>query len=482
MRETFDAIVCGGGTAGPAVVARLVAAGHRVLLLEAGPDYGPFEGEAWPAELVDAATIPTSHDWGYVSGEELPNRSLAYERARVIGGCSAHNGCTVGWGHRADYDGWRLPGWSAEELLPLFRDVSRRMRVRRFLPEEIAPFHRAFIDAGVELGLPERDLLETLDPAPSVCVEPSNSPEGIRWNAAFAYLDAVRGEASLDVRGDTLVDRVLMSHGRAVGIRAIGPGGPFEAGADVVVLSAGTYGSPAILLRSGIGPAEDLRSLGITPVMDMPGVGTNLHDHPAFEVFLRPSREHDLRSSSFAASGRPTPDEQSFCSAASSFGAGLVDLHVFAEVSMDRRLGIFVACVAPRSRGRLTLRNADPEAVPRLDHAYLSDPEGRDLAVLVEGAELAHRFASSPSMAPLLDGDPDPAPGADLPGAIRRGVIHYWHPVGTCAMGSVTDERGRVLDVEGLVVADASLMPRTPRATTNIPTLVVAERVAGFLV
>jgi choline dehydrogenase len=280
VRETFDAIVCGGGTAGPVVVARLVAAGHRVLLLEAGPDYGPSEGEAWPAELVDAATIPTSHDWGYVSGEELPNRSLAYERARVIGGCSAHNGCTVSWGHRADYDGWRLPGWSAEELLPLFREVSRRMRVRRFVPEEIAPFHRAFIDAGVELGLPERDLLETLDPAPSVCAEPSNSPEGIRWNAAFAYLDPVRGQASLDVRGDTLVDRVLMSHGRAVGVRAIGPGGPFETGADVVVLSAGTYGSPAILLRSGIGPAEDLRSLGITPVMDVPGVGTNLHDHP----------------------------------------------------------------------------------------------------------------------------------------------------------------------------------------------------------
>jgi len=114
--ERWDAIVCGGGTAGPVVVSRLVQAGRRVLLLEAGPDYGSLDGGAWPPELVDSTTIPSTHDWGYVSGDELPGRTLPYERARVIGGCSAHNGCTVSWGHRADFDDWKLPGWSADEL------------------------------------------------------------------------------------------------------------------------------------------------------------------------------------------------------------------------------------------------------------------------------------------------------------------------------------------------------------------------------
>jgi choline dehydrogenase len=117
----WDAVVCGGGTAGSLVAARLVEAGRRVLLLEAGPDYGHLDEGRWPADLLDSSTIPESHDWGYTSGPELPDRSLPYERARVIGGCSAHNGCTVSWGHRADYDAWNLPGWSGAELLPLFK-------------------------------------------------------------------------------------------------------------------------------------------------------------------------------------------------------------------------------------------------------------------------------------------------------------------------------------------------------------------------
>ena len=136
--ESFDAVVCGGGTAGPVFASRLVEAGRRVLLLEAGPDYGAFDEERWPPELVDPATIPTSHDWGYRSADER----LPFERARVIGGCSAHNGCTASWGHRADYDGWGLTGWSADELLPLFEEASRRLRVRRFAEDEWSPLHR----------------------------------------------------------------------------------------------------------------------------------------------------------------------------------------------------------------------------------------------------------------------------------------------------------------------------------------------------
>jgi choline dehydrogenase len=480
--EHWDAIVCGGGTAGPVVAARLVEAGRRVLLLEAGPDYGPFDGGGWPPELVDSTTIPKTHDWGYTSGEELPGRSLPYERARVIGGCSAHNGCTVSWGHRADADGWKLPGWSADELLPLFEEASRRMRMRRFTDAELSPFHRAFIAAGAGLGLPEVDDLDTLDGVAGVSAEPSNSPDGMRWNAAFAYLDPVRSNPQLEIRDRSIVDRVLVEAGRAVGVRAIGAEGAFEARADQVVLTAGAYGTPAVLLRSGIGPADELRALGIEVVADNPGVGANLHDHPSFELIYERTQELDRRDAEFVAGGQTVPDEQGFAKVASSLCRDApFDLHLFSEMLTERRPGIFVACLTPRSRGRVTLTSTDPEAPPRLDHGFLSDGEGHDLAVLVEGAALAREFASQPELAALLGAEVEPGPEADLAAAISRGVIHCWHPVGTCAMGIACDERGRVHGVEGLAVADASLFPQTVRATTNLPTVVVGARVAGWL-
>ncbi|MEX0984543.1 MAG: GMC family oxidoreductase N-terminal domain-containing protein [Actinomycetota bacterium] len=482
MPAGADVIVCGAGTAGPVVAARLVQGGASVLLLEAGPDHGALPDGRWPTDLLDATRIPTSHDWGYVSQDG----GLPFERARVIGGCSAHNGCTASWGHRADYDGWGLAGWKAATLQPLFEEASRRMRVRLFEEGDWSPLHRAFIEAGVALGLPLEDRLQTLDVRPSVCAEPSNSPGGIRWNAALAYLDPVRGDPRLTIQGDTLVDRVLIEDGRALGVRAIGPDGPFEARAGRVVLAGGTYGSPAMLLRSGIGPAQDLAALGIEVAVDLPGVGANLHDHPSFAVAIRPSEEYTRRTAAFATSGRALPDELGFsCLATSLATDGVIDLHLF---SVDDALGseedlpgLFVTCLTPRSKGLLRLRSADPVAAPILDHAFLSDPDGHDLAVLVEGVEHARRFLATAPLAALVDAEVTPGADAVLPAAIRAGVQHCWHPVGTCAMGDVTDERGAVRGVEGLTVADASLMPQTVRATTNLPTVTIGERIAAFL-
>ena len=483
--------MCGGGTAGAVVASRLVEAGRRVLLLEAGPDYGSFAAGGWPAELLDARTLPFSHDWGYTSGDELTGRSLDYERARVIGGCSAHNGCTVSWGHRADYDGWAalgLDGWAADDLLPMFQEASTRLRVRRFADDEIAPYHGAFIEAGVAMALPEIDDLESLDGVPSVCAEPSNSPDGIRWNTAFAYLDSMRERPELVISADTLVDRVVVESGRAVGVEARGPEGAVEVRAELVIVAGGTYGSPAILLRSGIGPAEELRGLGVDVIEDLP-VGRNLHDQPSFELLFAPSDELLRRTKEFEATGHTVPDEQGFAKGESGRAQAAgepFDLHVFPEISLDRRLGVFVAVLTPRSRGALTLRGLDPRAAPRLEHRYLSDPEGHDIEALLDGLELARSFAATEPFASMLDRELEPGPTAparhDLRDAVRAGVIHYWHPVGTCAMGAVTDASGHVLGVDGLVVADASLMPAAPRATTNVPTVVVAERIAGALV
>jgi choline dehydrogenase len=314
-----------------------------------------------------------------------------------------------------------------------------------------------------------------------VCAEPSNSPDGVRWNAAFAYLDPVRDRPGLRILGDTVVDRVRLRGRRALGVRAIGPHGTLDIDAALVVLTAGTYGTPAILLRSGVGPADDLGSLGVDVVADVPAVGANLHDHPAFELFCEATEELERRTSVFEAAGHAVPDEQGFVSAASSWAHdGVIDLHIFSEVALDGRPGVFVACLTPRSRGRLRLRSTEPDDPPVIDHGYLTDPEGHDLGVLRDGVGLARRFLASEPLPGLLT---ERVPGADvdLDRAILAGVIHYWHPVGTCAMDLATDERGRVRGVEGLVVADASLMPQTVRATTNVPTLVVAERIAGFL-
>ena len=496
MTDGPDAIVVGGGTAGSVVAARLVEAGRRVLVLEAGPDYGSFGGLGWPSDLLDASTIPTSHDWGLRAGAELAGRELAYERARVIGGCSAHNGCTVSWGHRADYDGWAargLRGWGADELLPWFAEASLRMRVRRFRDDELVPYHRAFLEAGLAMGLPSIDDLESLDGVPSVCAQPSNSPEGVRWNAAFAYLDPVRDRPELQIRGDASVRALEFEGDRAVGVRYDWHGQRLGAWADLDRARRGTYGSPELLLHSGVGPAEDLWNLGVPIVADLPGVGRNLHDHPSFELAFEPTGALEAAMTAFAATGKAVPDEQGFAKAASSGASdGVFDLHVFPETAMDGRTAIFAAYLTPRSRGALTLRSDSWDEPPTIDHGYLTDPEDHDLTALIEGVELARAFAATPPMRRLLGRELEPGPDARSPEALRAatrsGVIHYWHPVGTCAMGAdddagaVTDADGRVRGLEGLVVADASLMPATVRATTNLPTVVIGERIAASLV
>lgn len=491
----FDVIVAGGGTAGCVAAAHLAQSGRRVLLVEAGPDYGALDAAAWPVDLLDASKMPSSHDWGY-AGDVANGRKLSFERARVIGGCSAHNGCAASWGHWSDYDTWEglgLPGWGASHLLPLFRDVSLRLRVRRFSPRQIAPLHQAFLDAGVGLGLPHADLLETLDPRPSICAEPSNSPDGVRWNTAIAYLDSVRAFPQLMVRADSVVDKVLLKGRTAVGIRAMGPGGTFEALSEMVVLTAGTYGTPAILQRSGIGPANALDRLGVQVVADSPGVGANLHDHPGFELRYRVSAELERRTAAFVAEGHVLAEEQVLAAARSRHAqGGFIDLHLFSELMPDRTVAIFAGLLTPRSRGRLLIRDLDPEQPPMIGHAYLTDPDMHDLRALVDGVELAREFAAQAPLASFLASEAEPTLSrvrrTELERAVRHAVVHYWHPVGTCAMGpgddpmAVCDAEGKVRGVDHLMVADAAVMPTIVRATTAIPVCVVAQRIISQLV
>jgi choline dehydrogenase len=497
-RSGADAIVVGGGTAGSVVAGRLVEAGLRVTVLEAGPDYGTVDSGRWPDELRRvSATIPVDHDWGY-SGRGAGGQELIFDRARVIGGCSAHNGCalSVGWG--GDYDRWAQsgsPGWSAEELGPAFARATERMRVQRFGRDEVQPFQSAFLDWAVAAGIPETDDLGDLQGRVGCGIEPMNVVNGIRWNAAFGYLDPVRDRDELEMIADALVDRVLLQGDRAVGVRAVVAGEVREFRAELVVLSGGAYGSPEILLRSGLGAPDELRQAGVQASIDLPGVGGNLHDQPALQLEFAGTQRLAEDLEAFADDHRWLPEEQTMAKLASPESDGPYDLHVYPWVERDEvlpsgwRCVIPVALLTPRSRGRVRLRSADPERRAELDHSYLT--ETADVRALLPGVRRALDCARSEPLAPYL-GEPlrvPPEPGDDaaLGEWIRSMHGHYWHPAGTCRMGpgddpgSVVDGGGRVHGVEGLRVADASIFPDIPRSTPALPTVVVGERIADAI-
>jgi choline dehydrogenase len=495
-----DTVVIGGGTAGAAIAGELAAGSDQpLLLLEAGPDYGSFEEGRWPAELTDARAIPTSHDWGYTSGSQYGQHVIKFDRARVIGGCSSHNGCAAIWGSRLDYDHWAElgnPGWSTEDLLALFRAGSERLRVRIPPRDEITPYQLAWLEAAPRAGIPLVADLNNLDENLGMAPSPANILDGIRWNAAFAYLDPVRNRNHLTIAGGVLADRLLIRGARVEAVRVIRNGQEATIKTGRVVLATGTYGSPAILIRSGVGPEAEVRALGVEPVLNLPGVGRNLHDHPLVGLVYAGSPALEAAMAEFA-TRHWLPEEQSIAKARSSRCAHGFDLHIYpvggpaAHQPAAWNWSLAVACMTPRSRGVLKLKSRDPAAAPLLDHGYLSDPDDEDARVLVDGIHIARELAAAPPLAALLGKEQRPGPEVLSPDQVaeftRATVAHYFHPVGTCAMGSahdrdaVVDERGRVYGLDNCYVGDASIMPAVPRANTNIPALVAALRIAGCL-
>jgi len=474
-------LVVGGGTAGCVVAGRLAAQGHDVVVLEAGPDHGPHQAGGWPADLLDGRSLPTSHDWGYADGR------LRFDRCRVIGGCSAHNGCAQNVGWAGDYDALG-EGWDAATLAPLFTRAGEMMRLRRWSDDEVQPFQRTFIEAAARLGVPQRHDLDDLHAGVSVGCSPVNiTVDGVRFNTAFAYLDPARDR--LRVIGDALVDRILVKGSRAVGVELVLDAARVTITADLVVLAAGVYGSPEVLLRSGIGPAAHLREIGIEVRHDLPGVGGNLHDHVAVQLLYAGTAELARDLGAFAAD-HVLCEEQALAKLRSPLaGAAPYDLHVYPWVEPDEtlehgwRVVLPVGLLRPRSRGRLRLRSADPQDRAQTDHAYLAHDD--DVAAVAYGLEWAQSLDLGPYLgATLLAPDPD----VDLAAWMRATHEHYWHPAGTCRLGSgddpeaVVDRRGRVHGLEGLYVADASIFPDVPRATPALPTTVVGERIAAFLV
>lgn len=496
-----DVVVAGGGTAGAILAARLAEADvGRILLLEAGPDYGPCASGRWPADLLDAAKIPESHEWGYAAIGGVSRRRVLAERARVIGGCSSHNGCTALWGGPSDWDAIAASGctgWDAATMMPVRDRVLARFGVHVPGDGTVTPYHAAWIEAAGAAGhdrIPDLNASE----APGIGVNPVNIRDGTRWNAAFGWLDPVRHLPHLTVAGDTLVDRLVVEGDRIVAVEAIRGGARHRVTCDRVVLASGAYATPAILQRSGIGDAGLLTGLGIPVNLDLPGAGANLQDHPS--VLLRFGGTDRLVDAlaEFAAASPFVPEEQTVLRARSSRVAEGVpfDIHFYPfggpdAVSPDG-LGfvVGVACMTPRSRGSVRIVSTDPTVSPEIDLGLLIDRDGYDRSVLAEGVDIADAIVGTEPLRHLI-GDRIVAPdireriirdGADAPF-----TGHYYHPVGTCRMGTggrmdVCDGDGRIHGLANAWIADASLFPVIPKANTCLPVAMVAEAIADRVI
>ena len=499
LPQEIDLLVVGGGTSG-AALAGIVARDTElnVVLLEAGPDYGPFDAGAWPADLLDARTFGGSHEWGY-TGLAHPSHSepTAFERARVLGGCSAHNGCVALLGHRRDYDHWAElgnQGWDWSSVAPAFARAKQALRVRKPDDSELTPYQAGFVAGAVASGIPRVDDLNDPDDIAGVSPSPANIYEGTRWNTAFAYLDPVRQRPNLTIVGKALVDRVELQAGRAVAVEAIIDGARTRIPARRIVLASGAYGSPAILLRSGIGLTDELRPLGIEPVHPLPGVGRALADHSAVQLSFR-SAALDREMHAFAAS-HWLPDEQALSKTRSSICREAFDLHIYSVSGWDQpsnawKYNVFISVVNPQSAGAVRLASRDPEAEPMLDHGFLSDPEGHDAAVLADGVEIAREIIAASPLAEKLGHDARLGLASlsrdSVADFVQRYIGIYWHPACSCRMGpagdpdAVVDATGKVHGLDGLYVCDASIFPVIMRANTNLPAAMLSEHLAGSM-
>ena len=347
-----ETVVIGGGTAGAAVAARLVQAGSQsVLLIESGPDYGAFAEGRLARATAGCAQSARAVMTGVTSmAQAQVVRNICWSGHASLAAAPRTTAARRSGAAGSDYDGWAAAGndgWSADDLLPFFKLATETLRVKRISSSEITPWQQACLDTAPKIGIPHVDDLNNLDEDIGMSTSPVNIVDGVRWNTAFAYLDPLRGSRSLTILGGMQVDRLRLEGNRVIAMEAIGPEGPVTIEAGRVVVCAGSYGSPAILLRSGIGPAAELHALGIETKLDL-AVGKNLHDHPA--VYLKYSGTPRLVAAmlDFAAKGGTLFSEQTIAKARSKYCTTAYDLHLFPVGGQFKdaadQLGLFTAC------------------------------------------------------------------------------------------------------------------------------------------
>ena len=487
--DVFDAVVVGGGAAGCVVAARLAESGSRsVLLLEAGPDLRADT----PDEIRDGWQITRDFDWGFTSEPNPRGDVQNLWRNKLVGGTS--------WvtrfaprGSPADYDEWAAlgnTGWGFEDVLPYFRRLEADadfgdepwhgdrgpMPVRRYLDLEYTELGAAGLGALEEAGFPTVED-HNRPGAVGAGRMPMTSSGGARVTTADAYLPVGATPANLTIRPEMQVAEVGFDGTHATGVRLF-DGGVIEA--SWVVLCAGVYGSPPILMRSGIGPPDHLRSVDVPVRLDLPGVGANLADHPSVGLdcgYRGPARTDPILHfiATFHSATTPidaAPDMMLW----SSDPAGPAEGPASFEIE--------VVLLRPRSRGRVRLRSANPADSPHVELPALSDPG--DVERLAEGYQRGLEVANNSAIRRHCADPPPPEPTSadELLELVRAEGYSLPHVVGTCAMGprpedgAVVDPSGRVHGTEGLSVVDASIMPDVPSGFTHVPTIMIAERLS----
>ena len=509
----YDVIVVGAGSAGCAIATRLSEDSERsVLLLEAGPDYPDFE--TLPDDLKLGNNVWLSaygpHNWGY-SGQMTPEQpELQIPRGRATGGSSAVNGQVLFRGIPEDYDRWAEWGndeWGFVQCLPYFNKLETDLDfggddfhgsdgpvpVRRYQRSEWLPYALAFEDACVSEGYP---ISEDQNHPESTGVSPRarNTINGVRMSMALNYLDLARHRLNLTVRAGVTARRVLFDGNRAVGIEAESGGEVFTVEAEQIVVSSGAIASPQLLMLSGIGPSDHLRSFGIPVVLDSPGVGKNLRDHPSAAVIFRAAGDRpDLQAPVIQVGLRYTVEGSPLRNDMQLSAMLMTSEHRPAHIQIDDDLN-YIAMGASLQlalgQGELTLQSTDPHQQPFLNYNYYQEEE--DLRRMREAIRLGASIGEHPAFKDILiermmPTDDELASDDALDDWLRRNSGTSHHISGTCKMGpdsdpmAVVDQYLNVRGIEGLRVADASVMPDCIRANTNATTIMIGERLSDFI-
>ena len=509
----FDFVIVGAGASGCVLANRLSADPEvQVLLVEAG---GGDRGLDVSIPAASTKLFQSKRDWSYwtVPQEHLDGRRIFWPRGRMLGGSTSMNFQMYIRGHRQDYDDWASadsPGWSWPEVLPLFRRSERNSRGRCGLHGGDGELHVCdqrdpnalsldFVDAAIASGLKRLDDL-CLPELEGVGLPQVTQYRGRRWSASDAFLRPAMARKNLRVRRHCHVARVRFdSQSRAKGLELVG-GETIDAA--VTICCAGAVNTPQLLLCSGIGPVDELETVGISCAVDLPGVGRNLSDHLCYALFADVDSRRTL-----AAAERPAEllrylltrrgllssgggEAAAFVRSDGGRGAPDIEL-IFLPVPFENQgigkptrhaITLTIELLTPESRGTVRLVSSDPRIAPIINPAYLSDAEKKDQERLLAGYDIAEKILRS---SPLRERIVSDFGTDDRAAYLRRIAQTVYHPVGTCKMGSapdaVVDTSLRVHETENLLIADVSVMPTVNRGHTQAPAMMIAERCADLL-
>ena len=496
VERAYDTVIIGGGTAGAIVAARLAEERERrVALLEAGPsdegDPRVLRARAW----VDL--LGTELDYDYViEPQPRGNSTIRHSRGKVLGGCSSHNSCIAFRTPDADLRRWEAEGaagWGPAAAARYFARVWEQVHIAQ--PPGANPLNEAVVEAAGQADIPRVTFANDGAFGPGAGVFQLNIKDGIRQSSSVAYLHPLEHlPPNLDVLTGTSVYRILLDqHNRAVGVET--SRGRIDAGAEVI-LCAGAFNSPQLLLLSGIGPADHLQTVGVPVRVALPGVGENLMDHPEGVVVWETTRPIPEPISQYWEVGIFTHtgiDDNELPDLMLHFGLTPFTWNTLplGYPSAEHGFSLTPNVCRARSRGTVRLGTGHPADVPRIDFRYFTDMEGYDERVMVAGVKVARRIAAQPALEPWVKRELAPGPGVQDDEAIseyvRRTANTVYHPSGTCKMGhpddpmAVVDPQLRVIGVENLRVADASVFPSITTVNPMITVMMIGERCAALI-